>query len=117
MESRETDELLTRIYTLLYALGARANLCGFRYAAYAILLSMQDPERLRRPSERLYPEIARRYHTEPQDALRHMRRTIFLIWKENPQRLEELAGEPLRASPPPKRFLTWVCRYLEKGKR
>ena len=113
----ETDELLTRIYTLLYALGARANLCGFRYAAYAILLSMQDPERLRRPSERLYPEIARRYNAEPQDALRHMRRTIFLIWKENPQRLAELAGEPLRVSPSPKRFLTWACRYLEQGKR
>ncbi len=108
------DDCLTSVYRFLYALGARANLCGFRYAAYAILLSMQDPERLRRPAEKLYPEIARHYNTTPEEASRHMRRLIFLIWKENPQGLEKLAGEPLRVSPSPKRFLALARRYLEK---
>ena len=113
MERSEADARLTEIYTLLYALGARANLCGFRYVSYAILLVLENPERLARPTERIYPEIARRYRTTPEEAQRDVRRLIFLIWKRNPRGLAKLAGEPLDASPSPKRFLTIVRRYLE----
>lgn len=116
MESREAGERLTRIYALLYALGARANLCGFRYVSCAIALASENPELLKRPEERLYPEIARRYHTEPEEASRNMRRVIFRIWKRNPQGLEKLAGAPLHAYPSPKQFCAFACRYLEKSR-
>ena len=114
MERSETDACLTRIYALLYRLGARANLPGFRYAACAILLGLQSPERLARPTERIYPEAARRYHTDAETVSRNLQRLVSLIWKENPRRLQALAGTPLDASPSAKRFLLFACRYLEK---
>ena len=114
MNPQEADACLTRIYALLYWLGARANLCGFRYLSYAMLLVLESPERLERPTERIYPEVARRYHTDVEEAFRNIRRVIFLIWKGNRRRLQELAGTTLDASPSPKRFLAFACRYLEK---
>ena len=114
MERSETDARLTSIHALLYRLGARASLRGFRYAAYAIFLGLQSPERLARPTETIYPEVARRYHTDPEEASRNIRRVVFLMWKENPRRLQALADAPLDAPPTPKRFLSLACRYLEK---
>lgn len=108
----ETDERLTRIYTLLYALGVRANLRGFRYVSCAIALVLQNPERLARPSERIYPEVGRLYHAEPEDVMRDMRRLVFLIWKRSPEELEEMAGKPFPACPTTKQFLAFACRYL-----
>lgn len=111
----ETDTFLTQIYNLLYRLGVRANVCGFRYASCAIFLSMKEPERLRFLSRELYPEIARLYRVEPDDVRDGIRRVIVLIWKKNPRYLQQLAGQPLHTCPTPRQFILFTSQYLKKS--
>ena len=115
MQKTEADARLTRIYALLRDWGAKAGFCGFLYVSYVLLQALQNPSRLDRLTEELYPETARRYHVAPDDVRRGVRRVIAAIWKKNPQRLQELSQEPLGASPSEKRFFSLACAYLQEA--
>ena len=49
----------TKVYDLLYRLGATANYTGFFHMAYAVWLCVEQPDRLLLVTKWLYPEVAK----------------------------------------------------------
>lgn len=90
---------LSEIYALLHRLGLTANYTGFFYLSYAILLSMENPERLLRLTKWLYPDVAKQYGTNWKAAERNIRTAGSMIWRKNKALLESLAGSPLPQKP------------------
>ncbi len=110
----ETEEY-TRIYRQLYRLGVTANYVGFFYVSHAVLLSLRRPERLLLVTKWLYPDVAAHYGTRADAVERGMRTVVAAAWRENRERLQELAGEPLERKPTVSRFLRILTGSLEEG--
>lgn len=89
----------SEIYDLLYRLGMRGSYTGFYQTAYAIKLSVEQPERLLLVTKWLYPEVAKRYGTNWKAVERNIRTAGSIIWRENRGLLEELTGRAIREKP------------------
>ena len=90
---------LTKTYDLLYQLGLTANYTGFFYTAYAVYLSIENPERLLSVTKWLYPEVAKQYNTSWQAVERNIRTAGNVIWQEIRPLLKHLARRPLTQKP------------------
>lgn len=90
---------MTEIYDLLYRLGVTANYRGFFHTAYAVLLCMEQPERLSLVTKWLYPEIAKQNGTSWKAVERNIRTVGDIIWRENRSLLEEVAHRRLEKKP------------------
>ena len=66
-------------------------------------------------TKRLYPDVARQYHTKWQRVERNIRTVIAIAWTENRPLLEELAGYPLSRRPQPVQFLSILTSALHSG--
>ena len=64
------------VCSLLCQLGITANYNGFFHAAYAVSLAIQNPNRLRLVTKRLYPEVAKRYVTNWKSVERNIRTVV-----------------------------------------
>lgn len=97
---------------LLMSLGATPNYTGFRYTVHALLLSLEQDERLTHVSKYLYPDIASHYHTTYMAVERDIRTLIAVMWKRNPQLMHELAGHELKQKPTVSQFLSILTVHL-----
>lgn len=104
-EFTETQKLLLR-------LGATPNYAGFHYTVYAVMLSLQQEERLVCVTKFLYPDVAKNYHTTWMAVERNIRTLISVVWKTNPWLLSEIAGCSLPKRPSPGQFLGILTAYL-----
>ena len=86
-------------------LGITANYAGFHYVSHAVLLITEDTSRLLWVTKRLYPEVAKKYHTSWQRVERDIRTVIAIAWETNRLLLEALAGRHLDRRPQPSQFL------------
>lgn len=89
------EERLYKAYDLLRRLGGTANYKGFSYAAYAMALCAERPERLLLVTKNLYPEVAKQYRTTWRAVERDIRTLITMIWTRNSDLLGLIAGGPL----------------------
>lgn len=103
---------ITEIYQFLHQLQLPATSHGFFYTAYAVLLAIQQPERLLLVTKRLYPEVARRYETTWSAVERSIRTAIGVIWERNPALLEQAAGYRLTKKPCSSQFIAILAGYL-----
>lgn len=110
----ETEEY-TRIYRQLYRLGVTANYVGFFYVSQAVFLSLRQPERLLLVTKWLYPDVAAHYGARADAVERGMRTVVAAVWRENRERLQALAGEPLERKPTVSRFLRILTGSFEEG--
>lgn len=104
-----------RIYLLLNRLGITANYTGFHHVAYAVYLIYHQPDSLLLVTKRLYPDVARQYHTKWQRVERNIRTVIAIAWSENRPLLEKMAGHPLSHRPQPVQFLSILVSALRSG--
>lgn len=109
------EQLLVEIYDLLYRLGPTANYIGFFHTSYAVLLCVQQPERLLLVTKWLYPDVAKRYGTNWRAVERNIRTAGSVIWRENRPLLEELARRPLLEKPRPAQLLAILASSLDAG--
>ena len=100
------DEDYTEIYDLLSNLGVTANYMGFFYAAYAICLVRDEPQKLALVTKRIYPDIAQKFGTSWQAVERNIRTAIDVAWNKNPQLLSGLAHHPLQSKPTASQFIS-----------
>lgn len=107
----DDSKILSRIYGLLYQLGASPNYVGFFYIAYGVLLSLDDSRRLLAVTKLLYPEVAKYYHTNWRSVERSIRTVISVIWDTSPQQISEIAGFPLTGKPTASKFLSMLTGY------
>lgn len=68
---------------MLWPLGATANYRGFSYTAYAVLLCVQQQDRLLLVTKWLYPDVAKRYGTNWKAVERNIRTVITVVWEQN----------------------------------
>lgn len=106
------EERLPEIYSLLYRLGLSGNYTGFFHTSYAVLLCIEQPERLQLVTKWVYPEVAKQYKTNWKAVERNIRTAGEVIWRENRSLLEELARGPLEEKPRNARLLSILSSSL-----
>lgn len=100
------DDYMQEIQQLLRRLGVSAGYNGFPQTAYAVQLSITDPDCLHLVTKLLYPAVAGRYGTTCTAVERNIRTVVTTAWKHDPLLLEELAGGRLSRRPTNSQFLS-----------
>lgn len=112
MKIMRSADLTGEIYSLLYELGVKADTVAFFHTAYATYLAAEHPQKLLLVTKWLYPEVAQHYRTNWKAVERNIRRTAFVVWNNQADKLKVLAGYPLIARPTPTEFLTILSHHL-----
>lgn len=110
------DRFPRELYLLLHLLGVSATYRGFYQTAYAVLLAMEDMDRLLLVTKLLYQDIAKKYNTTVQGVERNIHTVAQVAWKRNRPLLEELAHAPLPAPPCPSRLVAMLATHLLTSK-
>lgn len=111
----DDEELTANIYSILYKLGVTANSIGFFHTAYAVRLTVKQPETQLLVTKWLYPEVAKHYRSNWRAVERNIRRAVATAWKTNPEFLCEMAQHPLSCRPTSSQFLSILSAYLRTG--
>lgn len=106
---------ITDIYALLYSLGAKGNYTGFFQTAYAVYLSVKQPERLLLVTKWLYPAVAEHYGTTWTSVERNIRTVAGIVWSSHRDLLEELAQSELPSRPSTSCFLAILTMYFQQN--
>lgn len=92
MESGRNQQI-HYITKMMLELGMPAHLRGYHYLREAVCMSMEDMELVGSVTKLLYPEIAKRYHTENEKIERAIRSIIEVGWERGNESLyEEIFG-------------------------
>jgi len=110
------NEILHKAVRLLSQLGITANYAGFYQTAYAVSLSLTDPDRLLYITKSIYPDVAAHFQTSTSCIERNIRTVAAVSWKKNSCLLTQLAEHPLTAKPANAEFLAILTTYLLSGK-
>ena len=111
----DKEVCITDIYDLLYSLGVTANYTGFFYTAYAVLLCVEQPDRLLLVTKWLYPKVAKQYRTNWKAVERNIRTVNCIIWRESRPLLEELAHRHLEQKPRNAQMLAILASSVDTG--
>ena len=104
--------MMGEVQELLYRLGVTANYTGFFYTSYAVMLSIENMQRLLMVTKWLYPEIARHYHTTCAAVERNIRTVVAVAWAKNPDLLMQLARHQLTEKPTASQFIAFLsCSF------
>ena len=69
--------LEAEVTAIIHEVGIPAHIKGYQYVREAIILTVQDMEMINAVTKMLYPEVARRFHTRVERAIRH---AIEVAW-------------------------------------
>lgn len=108
------EQISTKISILLYHLGITPDYTGFFQTAWAVQLSINQPERRLFVTKWLYPEVAKRCCTTATAVDRNIRTVIKLAWERNPDLISALAGYPIQDRPRPAQFIGILSAALLK---
>lgn len=115
MTRHEPNPSTEEIYDLLYRLGLTATSTAFFHLAYTVRLVVYQPQRLLAPTW-LYPETAQLYRTNPEIVEQNIQRLSIKAWKNEPERLSQMAGIMLLSPPSSTRFLAILANNLKDGR-
>ena len=104
----------SEIYDLLYCLGITAKYAGFFHASYAVLLAVEQPDRLLLVTKWLYPDVAKHYGTNWKAVERNIRTIVGVAWSLRPEVLERFALHTLDRKPRAAQFLAILTAYLRR---
>lgn len=105
---------LIQVRQMMHRLGITANYTGYFHAAYAIMLSAQQPERLLLITKWIYPDVAKQYNTTWRCVERNIRTICKLAWETNRPELERMAHHPLPNRPSAGVFLAILSAQAER---
>ena len=74
---------IVEVYDLLYRLGYSATGTPFFHLSYAVYLASLNPHWLIKPSQRLYPEVAYQYDSNPFQVVRNIDGFACDSWRKN----------------------------------
>lgn len=84
------DELL---HSIFLTIGMPANIMGYYYLCKAVTLIIQSPDYMKPITRRLYPAIAARFDTSPENVERCIRHAIKITWQRGRvEQLNEMLG-------------------------
>ena len=96
---------------LLCQLGITANYDGFYQTVYAVELAVAAPEKLQSVTNCIYPEVAEKYNTSPDNVRKNITKIRDIAWERNPQLLSEIAMHKLKKKPGTCEFLAILSFY------
>lgn len=99
----------------LCRLGITANYAGFQYTIDAVTIAAEDIGKLQFVTKQIYPDIAAKYNTSPEQVRRNIDKVCTLAWQRNPKLLSELAMYDLNKKPGTSEFLAIVTVHLFTG--
>ena len=108
------DQIFNKAAHLLLQLGVTANYAGFYQTAYAVSLSVKEPDRLLFITKWIYPDVAIHYATNVKCIERNIRTVAGVSWRKNSRLLSALAEYPLSAKPGNAEFLAILTTYLSE---
>lgn len=105
-----------KISDMLKDLGIPASLSGYQYLRYAIEISMKDPDYIFKITKKMYPEVARYFHSTSTRVERAMRNAIEVGWgRGNIHTQERLFGytvDAMRGHPTNGEFVATIADYF-----
>ena len=105
---------IAEVYDLLYRLGSSATNTAFFHVSYAVYLAALNPHWLVKPSQRLYPEVADQYNTNPLQVVRNIDGFACASWHKNAALLRSLTYRPLTTAPSSAQFLRILTHYIRR---
>ena len=106
---------IVEVYDLLYRLGFSATNTAFFHLSYSVYLASLNPHWLLKPSQRLYPEVAKQYDSNLFQVVRNINGFACASWRENADLLRSLTYRPLTTAPTSAQFLRILTHYLRSG--
>ena len=70
-----------KIMLIFMAIGIPSNLKGYQYLREAVKMTINEPDVITQITTRIYPELAKRFHTSPSNVERSMRHAIETAWE------------------------------------
>ena len=105
---------IVEVYDLLYRLGFSATNTAFFHLSYSVYLASHNPHWLVKPSQRLYPEVADQYNTNPLQVVRNIDGFACASWHENADLLRRLTYRPLTTAPTAAQFLRMLVHDIRR---
>ena len=106
---------IVEVYDLLYRLGFSATNTAFFHLSYSVYLASLNPHWLVNPSQRLYPEVADQYNTNPLQVVQSIDGFACTAWHKNAAFLRSLTCCPLMAAPTSAQFLRILTHCIRRG--
>lgn len=108
----DIDKAYAQACSILRELGASAYYKGFHQTAYAAALCAVQPDRLHFIVCEVYWEVADYFRTSRTAVEKNIRTARVMIWRDNRNGLESLAGGPLGSIPKSGPFLVVLVTEL-----
>lgn len=106
---------LSEISDALRLLGIGGNCNGHKISATAVMLAIEDPDRLLYVTKHLYSAVAQRCNCSWQCVERAIRSSSKRAWERNPAYLKELARYPIDAAPTASEFIDILANAFSRG--
>ena len=84
------------------------------HLSYSVYLASLNPHWLLKPSQRLYPEVADQYNTNPPQVVRNIDGFACASWCKNAAFLRSLTCRPLMTAPTAAQFLRMLVHYIRR---
>lgn len=102
-----------KVKRCLLELGITPNYVGFKYLCLAVLIVMEDMEKVTRVTKSLYPEVAAAYGVRGATVERAIRTVVRECWNHgNRELMEQILCQKLIAPPENARFIGALSLYL-----
>lgn len=102
------------IINTLDSFGVSRSYTGYNYVVYALLLTLEDNERIECITKTLYLDVAEHFHTTWSCVEKNMRTVVNHVWdSHNTQLLETIFNRSGRSKKPTnKEFLKYMYDYV-----
>lgn len=107
--------MTTRIRETLRVLGGTHNYLGYRHVEMAVLLVLEDEDRLESVVKDVYMAVADQCGCNWNAVERNIRTLVHRAWKINAKKIVEMAGYPMAASPTASEFIEIVANYVRRS--
>ena len=114
-EEEEAVPLEKKVSLLLYDLALPSSYKGYKYLKEAILMLCEDDINYKIFTKTIYPSIAKKHNTTPQNIEKNIRFAIKKIYASNtPEELESHLGKSavIYANPTNVKFITFCAEKL-----
>ncbi len=103
------------IQSVFRSLNVTGKYKGFRCAAFALKLILEDEDWLANLKGKLYPRVADEFQCSPDSVESAIRYIAKKAWTLNGDELKKLAKIDLSKAPPNKEFLTILYNYIQRS--
>ena len=108
---------MRKVYHLIRQMGVTSKYKGYYFVADAVKLSMETAGYPLRITKDVYPPLARKYKSTPNNIEHDLRTVVNVCWCANKDQMDRIAGYPLSYKPTNSEFVDMLAFYLSSDDR